>query len=714
MHPKIENLISKYFRGKDIPLAYVDLFNGVNEILDQEVTAIEILRTLQETLQLLCIPFNAKDCVQQADPLLPAASAIKNAFADRAIREQQLLQEMRHLKTTQNIATAGSWEITLINAEERVTTFVSDEHYTLLGLTPGATGISYDHYFDLVHPDDKAFLFNEVENAITQMGRYDIEYRIMKQGAERTVREIGEVVVSGSGEPPKLIGVTIDLTDITSTERALAKANMQLRTLFDTMHEVFFSVNVEQEKVVHISPTCLQLFGYAPEEFMNNRGLWFDIIIDEDKPRVFENNLELQRGEASTTEYRICHKNGEIRWIGSRRIPTLNGDGLLVRIDGISSDITKRKAAELALAHSEFKFRSLLENANDATTVMNTDLNFVFVSESLSQIIGYTVSEVIGASLLDYIHPDNHEKIRHSIRTLSQQPGMSLPFETTFRVKNGNWIWIEGFVTNHVQDSVIKGYVASFWDATEKIRHRKALEHSNERLKRINGELDRFVYSVSHDLRAPLASVLGLIEYTTSETEQEDLLLNLEMMKESIKKLDIFILDILDYSRNARLEVKKQHINFSELVAGVSSNLKFMSTGNAAVKMRTNIEGDGLFQSDASRIAIIINNLISNAIRYADPLKQEPLVDVEVVASSDAASIAIRDNGIGIDKEYHQKVFDMFFRLSEKSNGSGLGLYLVKETVERLNGHLELDSEPGVGTAFKIFLPGENHNMTNN
>ena len=177
------------------------------------------------------------------------------------------------------------------------------------------------------------------------------------------------------------------------------------------------------------------------------------------------------------------------------------------------------------------------------------------------------------------------------------------------------------------------------------------------------------------------------------------------MMKDSIGKLDIFILDILDYSRNARLEVKRTPISFSSLLTDIRNSLKFISTGNSNVEIRINIEEDGTFCSDRSRIIIILNNLVSNAVRYADPSKPASYVEVTVVARADGALISVKDNGIGIHKDYHQYIFNMFYRVSEKSKGSGLGLYLVKETVEKLNGDIQFTSTPGVGTEFKIYIP---------
>lgn len=239
---------------------------------------------------------------------------------------------------------------------------------------------------------------------------------------------------------------------------------------------------------------------------------------------------------------------------------------------------------------------------------------------------------------------------------------------------------------------------------------RQALLLSNEELKKSNKELDSFVYSVSHDLRAPLSSMLGVIGICEMGDPGPFMEKNIALLKTSIKKLDGFIMDILDYSRNARLEVEKQEIHFDDLVTEITNNLKFMGADDQRkVDIRTSVRNGIAFYSDKSRLSIILNNLISNSIRYQNPEAAEPFVEVHIEVSETSANILIRDNGIGIDKENQGKVFNMFYRVSTKSLGSGLGLYIVKEAVEKLNGVIQLESETGKGTDFSIRLPNLAH-----
>jgi signal transduction histidine kinase len=260
-------------------------------------------------------------------------------------------------------------------------------------------------------------------------------------------------------------------------------------------------------------------------------------------------------------------------------------------------------------------------------------------------------------------------------------------------------------VANLLHDPSINGIVSSLRDIDERKRYEEVLRTSNDELKKSNTELDKFVYSVSHDLRAPLSSILGLVEFSETETTDPAVLEDYGSIKKSVKKLDDFIQDILNYSLNSRLEVRQEKINFTEVLNDVTNNLKFMSHAKGNVDIMINIQDGEDIYTDKSRLSIILNNLVSNAIRYHNPRADTPFVKISVTPGQKQVKITVSDNGIGIDRKYHERIFDMFYRVSKKSVGSGLGLYIVRETVERLNGSFELESEPGKGTTFNIVIP---------
>jgi signal transduction histidine kinase len=242
-------------------------------------------------------------------------------------------------------------------------------------------------------------------------------------------------------------------------------------------------------------------------------------------------------------------------------------------------------------------------------------------------------------------------------------------------------------------------------DITARKAYEEALEKSNADLRKSNHELDKFVYSVSHDLRAPLLSMQGIVEITQEETEEELTREHMIMVKGSISRLDTFIGDILNYSRNARSEMKPVQLDLHKVLSEIVDDLQYMGSETKKVNVTMDISQNGAFYTDNGRFRIIVNNLISNAIRYHNPEAETPYVKVSARANDSVTLLEVEDNGIGIPEEYQQKIFEMFYRVSENSNGSGLGLYIVKETVDKLNGTVDLVSNPGKGTKFTLSIP---------
>ena len=232
----------------------------------------------------------------------------------------------------------------------------------------------------------------------------------------------------------------------------------------------------------------------------------------------------------------------------------------------------------------------------------------------------------------------------------------------------------------------------------------KRLHKQNQELKKVNDELDSFVYSTAHDLRSPLASLLGLVNLAEREDtpyEKEEYIF---MMKQSIQKMDSFIKDVVAYSKNKKLDLTNSQFDLQALIDGIFDEHKFMANAET-IEKTINIRGGEIVKNDESRFKIIFNNLVSNAIRYADTSKPNPKITIDIDVTPGKISVVFSDNGIGIAKEYLDKIFKMFFRASENSPGSGLGLFILMETVKKLGGSISVSSELSVGTSFFLDLP---------
>lgn len=245
--------------------------------------------------------------------------------------------------------------------------------------------------------------------------------------------------------------------------------------------------------------------------------------------------------------------------------------------------------------------------------------------------------------------------------------------------------------------------------ASDRLNAELTLRYQNEELLKINQELDSIVYSVSHNLRAPLLSVIGLLNLAKTEEHPRHAVFDsyLSMMESSVRRLDDTLKEILDYSRNARLEVRAREISFKTLIQNCIEDLKYMK-GFDQIKFETEIKGEDIsFLSDPYRINMIFINLLSNAIKYRDSTKTQSIIWMAVTITEENATILFQDNGIGIAEGITANIFNMFFRGTDKSNGAGLGLYIVKETITKLNGEINVSSGIGKGSTFTVTIPNK-------
>lgn len=231
------------------------------------------------------------------------------------------------------------------------------------------------------------------------------------------------------------------------------------------------------------------------------------------------------------------------------------------------------------------------------------------------------------------------------------------------------------------------------------------LKRINEELSMRNSELDRFVYSTSHDLSAPLKSIRGLIMVATMEQPTESQLSYLAMMEKSVKKLEAFIAEVIDYSRNTRSPLQHEPVNFKQFIRHVLDDHQYAPNFDK-IKFEVEDSTTTILISDEMRLKIIFNNLISNAIKFHfyDNGKQ-PYVKIRAYENSSRFIFTVEDNGIGIHPQLKDRIFDMFFRATDSVQGSGLGLYILRETVHKLGGEVDVQSEIGKGTTFAIKLP---------
>jgi len=271
-----------------------------------------------------------------------------------------------------------------------------------------------------------------------------------------------------------------------------------------------------------------------------------------------------------------------------------------------------------------------------------------------------------------------------------------------------------------VIDAINKGqvyrYVAKPWNendlricinnAIDKYEREKELRQKTARLEKANGELEKFVYSASHDLRAPLVSMRGVIKLAKHDQLDKKSVEYMDMIDRSAVKLDQFLQNIIHYYQNLKSDELLTEINMTQMLEEKIEKQKMM--GNAeGVSFQVSVNQNVPLKTDEHRLRMVLSNIISNAIRFQDEEKPQGEVDIQVVVNPDRLTVRIADNGIGISEETLPHIFDMFFRTTEQSigTGTGIGLYIAKEATEKLGGKISVSSELKKGTRFTIEIP---------
>lgn len=228
------------------------------------------------------------------------------------------------------------------------------------------------------------------------------------------------------------------------------------------------------------------------------------------------------------------------------------------------------------------------------------------------------------------------------------------------------------------------------------------LAKRNEELKKAYAELDKLVFSTAHDITGPLSNIMGLI--TLLRIDEKNSEEYIDLIEHTAKKLKILARDVLSFHRNKRTGLSLRNFRLKQLIEAVMEEHRYFEN-SADLNYSVEINQVEEFVSDKSRIRFILNNLLSNAIKYQDPEKSEKFIKISANVSAAELQLTLEDNGIGIDIESQSQIFDIYYRGTNLSNGTGIGLYIVKEAVDLLEGHIELISEIGKGTKFMITIP---------
>jgi len=437
---------------------------------------------------------------------------------------------------------------------------------------------------------------------------------------------------------------------------------------------------------------ALMMAAEKPDDLIGRD--FMDFVHPDYQDIVSNRLLRVQHGEvAPASEQKYIRLDRKVIDVEVSSYPFVYHNKPAVQI--IVKDITEQKESRLAIKKSETLFSQLFHVSPMAIAMLDSEGCVAQVNPGFEKMFGYTFEELKGQELNQTIVPDSLESEGNDLNTLISTQQV-VRIETKRKRKDGVMLSVIIYgLPVHFEDKTI-GIFGVYVDITEQ----KKVE---EELKVRNTELDNFVYKVSHDLRAPLSSVLGLINLARLPGNDDNLKDYFSVIEKKVNQLDHFITDVLSHSKNLKLDVIIEAIDFEELIDQTFVDLSYLK-GAEQIKRAIVVKGCEFF-SDRWRIAEIFRNLVSNAIKYRDFNKFNPEINVTIVIDENQAAITFKDNGIGIELHNLEKIFNMFYRASEQSDGSGLGLYIVKNATDKLRGEVQVTSKPGEGTSFVINLP---------
>lgn len=524
-------------------------------------------------------------------------------------------------------------------------------------------------------------------------------------------------------EPFGYLVKPIDIKEFNRVVDMALYKNRIYKELLDTKQRFQIAIEAARTRVWELRPdkdklildnNLPPLFGYNEKEIQSTTEERMKLIYEEDRELVLKAIKKCSEGKSKSfeLEHRIYEKDGSIGWILLRGIQIPPENGKPARLIGSATDITDRKNYEEALRKSEEKFRNIFESSGIGMAILGPDGQFTKVNSAFCEIMGCNDEEILETNFRDITHPDDLEKSVNLIEDMIKNELLeSSSLEKRYIHKNGEVIWALTTL------SLIRGtdgkplfFIAQIQNITKRKKNEEQLLKYTDELSILNTSKDKFFSIISHDLRTPFNSLLGISEFLTqsydelSPAEAKESITSIYHASQNVYNL---IINLFEWSRlqSSRIEIEKIPINLN----GNINELINLYKHNAEAKnitLRHNISKDINVVADKYTLETVLRNLINNAIKFTKP---GGTVSVSATKKDLLAEITVADNGVGISSENQKKIFriDAQFKTNGTvdETGSGLGLILCKEFVEENGGTISVNSEEGKGAKFIFTLP---------
>ncbi|MGA8849868.1 MAG: PAS domain S-box protein [Dehalococcoidia bacterium] len=576
------------------------------------------------------------------------------------------------------------------------------------------------HSLDLVHAEDReAVRKKAIENLKSNKGSIPYEYRLVKKNGE-TIWVLEEVTSINYGEKRATVGSFMDITARKELEEAIKYSEKRYRTVLDEIHDAYFEVDL-RGTFTFVNDQMSQLLQYSKEELLGMNYKTF--TPEEDIKNVYETYNEVYRKGQPILGYdhRVIRKDGTSGFHDVSISPLKNEKGEIIGFRGISRDISERKRLEEAVAYSEKRYRTILDEIHDAYFEVDLNGTFTFVNDQMSQHLQYSKEELLRMSYKNFTPEEELKTVYEAYNRAYRTGEPSLSFGQRTIRKDGT----RGFSDVSISPlKNAKGEIIGFRGISRDITARKRLEEEreallheirkiNQKLEEANKELQDFVYIASHDLREPLRKISSfgtLLQDSLKGKLNEDQQENFEFMIDGARRMQDMIDALLTYSR---LTTKAKPFEWVDLNK-VIEDLKKLELATILDETGGTIhvpEPLPSIQADPSQMHQLFQNLIGNGLKFhKEGIPPEIIIRAHEI-DIDMIRIEVEDNGIGIDEKYHGQLFTMFKRLQsrEQYEGTGIGLASCKKIIERHGGNIGIKSTSGKGSTFWFTLPRERY-----
>lgn len=612
--------------------------------------------------------------------------------------ELKLRESEEKLKEAQQIAHVGYWEYDIIQNKN----YWSEEVYKIFGLSEKELPITYEFFMNLVHPDDKALVQNIYTEILKYKTCFKLEFRIINKNKQiKYINERCQLYVDENNKPIRLMGIMWDITEIKQAEIAALKKAIEWQTTFDSTNDGIFLLNLDSQ-IVRYNKRAVEIF---PQLDSGSVGKFcWQIVHNTNEPHQ---NCPVSASRKSKKRESMELKIGE-KWFTITSDPILDINNEINGFVHTIADITNKKNAADKLKENQEYLKAILDSMNQALIILDgVDGKILDINKRMCDMYGYTYDEGLKFSI-DTLSTED-KKFKNSLEWINQiKEKDTINFETMTMHKDGHYFWVD----ISIRYSIINFNPRIIITASD-IDERKKMEMALTQSQKLES-LGILAGGIAHDFNNLLSGIFGYLSLAiniSQDTKVTEYLDKAMMVKDRAKDLTQ---QLLTFAKGG-VPVKTT----AKLFPLIGETVKFALSGSN-VSCNFNIAED-LWSSnfDKNQIGQVFDNLIINA-KQAMPLGGFIDISAKNIIINDSTDhllnsgnyilITVKDNGIGIPQEYLNKIFDPFF--TTKQTGSGLGLTTCYSIIKQHDGTIEVESTPGKGTTFKVYLPADMKQVT--